>query len=1610
MATMTFGLGGPAGYGENVFSSTAKTAGNNDDGSVAVDITSVFGPSGINFFGTNYTDVYINSNGLLTFDGPETAYSPSGISGLSDPAIAPFWSDVDINKGGEIYWDLDPGTGNFTITWLNVAPYTGSGANSFQVVLRDTGGGDFDVEFVYEDITWSDGGYGTATAGITDGGSNDFEVAGSGNGTSVQTWDTADFDGAGSDPSGIFARSIQDGSPRLPFDGSSSNDILGLGSSDTDGDQITTGDDSIEANAGNDLIDGDAGSDTILGGSGDDTILTGSTDGGPAPWAAVGQGANVTGSTGSDYYQFTGQTATIRLNNSAGANDGDGVADYLWMDTGLNTTNVTVGDFEMGTDKIVIDQMWSGSTITGSGSGFTSFRLTYSSGLQQDYTIYHQGSFSLSDVFTTIQPTVSVTDDDSLSGGDDADTFILSDHFGRDTIVGGEGGTDSDTIDASGLTSGASVTYTGNEVGTLSSGDDTLNFSEVEDLTLTDQADTVDAAATTTGIDIDAGTGADSIEAGSGADTIEGGSGHDTIEAGGGNDFVTAGSNNDLVYGEAGSDTLDGGVGSDTIYGGDDGDLIYGGGYTGNADELYGGSGDDTVYGGDGAGNDQLFGETGDDYLDGRRGADTLSGGTGSDTIVGGDGDDEMLGGDDADTFLIEDSFDHDTIVGGEGGTDADAVDLRGLTGPVTVSYSGSEAGTITDGSDTITFSEIENIFLTDLDDSLDSSADGLSQTVDAGAGNDTIVGSFGDHNISGGAGDDELYGGSGDSTLDGGSGDDTLYANYYASFGGSNIYVGGADTDTFVIDGTPVQSFDYNINLNTGVDNYSNTYSGIENVVGGDGDDTLTGDGNANSLDGGDGADSFRLQDGFGADTITGGEGGTDSDTIELSGLTGLVTVTYSGDEAGTIADGSDALTFSEIEQVALTERADSVDASSTTTGVEMQAYAGNDTVVGGSGADTISGGTGDDSIEGGDGDDVLRTGQGNDTLDGGAGADTLLNSAGDDSLVGGAGDDLIVATAGNDTLEGGDGNDTLMGGTDNDSLDGGADNDLLLGDLAGVAFNATGTDGVGLASNITDFPTTQVTYEITLASTDTTGDTSLGSYAVSGQDNEFSLQLQANTLAIYVGGSFTNTGIPAANFLDGNVNTLAVSWDSATGALEVYINGASSYSGTTATGTTLDTGGTFALGQDQDSVGGGFDTGQAFEGTVYGVRLYDDVRTPGEILDSALGPVADTSDPNLVANWVADPDSATFTDQTGSHTMAMAGDVGSTWSEGDDTLLGGAGGDTIYGGGGEDNIFGGGGDDIMSGDDDADTFIIEDGFGNDTITGGEGGTDSDTIDLTGLSGPVTVTYSGDESGTIADGTDTASFSQIETITLGDSSDSVDGTADSAGLDIVAGNGNDSINGGTGNDSLQGGGGADWINGGAGNDTILGGTGADVLDGSSGNDSISGGAGGDVVWDEAGDSTLDGGSGNDMLSGGTGQDSLTGGSGDDTFYYDAGDGDDTITDFNSGNSGSLSDGDSTNNDFIDLSAFYDNLQELYADQADDGVLNQSNTVDAKGRSVDYSNNSSFGSGSMTFSGASADNSFYTEENTASSVLHPAQRSGHRTAMCPLKRCARAIW
>jgi Ca2+-binding RTX toxin-like protein len=133
------------------------------------------------------------------------------------------------------------------------------------------------------------------------------------------------------------------------------------------------------------------------------------------------------------------------------------------------------------------------------------------------------------------------------------------------------------------------------------------------------------------------------------------------------------------------------------------------------------------------------------------------------------------------------------------------------------------------------------------------------------------------------------------------------------------------------------------------------------------------------------------------------------------------------------------------------------------------------------------------------------------------------------------------------------------------------------------------------------------------------------------------------------------------------------------------------------------------------------------------------------------------------------------------------------------------------------------------------------------------------------------------------------------------------------AGTDrLLGGEGQDTLLGGGGTDQLWGGAGNDWMEGGDGDDeifvegpaaeeidglfarnTVAGGTGADSLWGSDGRDSLDGGDDSDRLYGGVGADTLRGGEGADSIAGGDGADLIFGGGGADSI--DAGSGDDTV-------------------------------------------------------------------------------------------------------------------
>ena len=307
-------------------------------------------------------------------------------------------------------------------------------------------------------------------------------------------------------------------------------------------------------------------------------------------------------------------------------------------------------------------------------------------------------------------------------------------------------------------------------------------------------------------------------------------------------------------------------------------------------DTLDGGAGNDTIYG-DG-GNDSLSGGADNDSLSGGSGDDRIEGGTGHDTIAGGTGNDAMSGGDDADLFVMEDDFGTDKIAGGEGGKDYDVVTFDALSNGVSVTYTGAESGTATEGPNSVSFTEIEKLVLTNSSDYVDASIGGVA--VDTGAGDDTIKVGDGAYNIDAGTGDDRIIREAGttaddaNSVIDAGDGIDTyvagsgLGADHTVDLAASRLDHAGNDRgDLLNFENVALEnsaasvkgdSKDNTITARGTQDNSLSGGDGDDSIDGGGGDDNLHGDAGRDTLIGGDGNDT--LDGGQDDDQLTGGDG----------------------------------------------------------------------------------------------------------------------------------------------------------------------------------------------------------------------------------------------------------------------------------------------------------------------------------------------------------------------------------------------------------------------------------------------------------------------------------------------------------------------------------------------------------------------------------------------------------------------------------------------------------------------------------------------------------------------------------------------------------------
>jgi Ca2+-binding RTX toxin-like protein len=408
------------------------------------------------------------------------------------------------------------------------------------------------------------------------------------------------------------------------------------------------------------------------------------------------------------------------------------------------------------------------------------------------------------------------------------------------------------------------------------------------------------------------------------------------------------------------------------------------------------------------------MGNSGNNEIDGGAGNDKIDGGAGEDTCRFSDNNNEI----DLNLTIIQDTGDGSDLLLGMENVDAGGGDdfIMGNSGNNEIE--GGEGNDTIDGG-----AGIDGCDFSDVNNEIDLN---LAIVQDTGDGLDLILGM---ENVDAGGGDDFITGNSSNNEIEGGEGDDTIDGGM------------GIDTCDFG---------DWNNIVNLTIDTEQNTGEGtdvivgIENVDGGGGNDSITG----NDLDN-------TIMGGSGNDTLNGGAG---SDTASFGDNNNVVNLNIN--IAQNTGDGTDILMGC--------ENADGGGGND-----EILGNSGNNDISGGKGNDKIKGGNGNDKIKGGDRFDLVAFGNGNNKVDlsittaqnTGEGSDVLSSC---ENVNAGGGNDSIMGNDANNVIAGGDGNDTIKGGKGNDAVSFGNGNNTVDLSITTTQVTGEGTDLITGVENV--------------------------------------------------------------------------------------------------------------------------------------------------------------------------------------------------------------------------------------------------------------------------------------------------------------------------------------------------------------------------------------------------------------------------------------------------------------------------------------------------------------------------------------------------------------
>lgn len=1069
---------------------TAQFSNGVDDQSAAVAVNTALWSDGLNMFGTKYTELYVGTNGYITFGTAFTGFSPSGIAGFTlAPMIAAQYDDLYTTVGrnvtsgagagtsqgtGTVYYYAD--SSKMVFTWDNLGLYgTAEGSSSgnlgsaFQIILhKPTGDGvsdaNFGIEIRYEEVTLD---YVNATAGWTAGDQLNYGLINPDPTVLSSVAESSSNVGV----NGVWAWEVRDGAVVAPYY------VPDIG--------ITTAQGVADLSFRN--ATGITGFTITGDGNGYGFTMGPATQSGVNMTARLSTIANPHWNLWKNAY-MDGR-ATIIITPMDGTNVTETTIHVDIVKNG-SADPVTRSGAHTGTDTLTVaatstdlnaatDSELSGVTTVTAAAAVAGVNINLSN-QQEGFSSIAGSAFGDTLVGSSGADTITGgAGVDSLSGGAGDDVFIVA--SATDGGVGEtyDGGANTDTLRITGTTA-------------LDLSDDTLTSIETLDLATDAGAQTVTLSASQAEL----------------ISTLNGGT-NDVIRL-----SDTTLSLERLKALQARTSALIDATNVTTT--------------SGSAEDAIllmvtneGASGDKINMAGNVAVQltDSFVSAADTNTIAGAtNGVVTATLATGAVTAtltaIG------NIDAADAITFTTDD-------------TTVDASDFNALAALVDNFTFTSVTGAVTEDAATVTADSAAGVVaaLTALGsdnavtitgaisaaavNAIDAATSGSITIEGTGVGDIlNFTGVTGPITINGNAGDDTITGGSGADSLDGGDGDDVLVFATVAELDGDATVIGGAGTDTLRLDtlaaatvladsdldkvtgvevlalnGTGTQQVTLGTNANTafatgitlttvataaslnldgsaagwtraidatGTNNGDTLTggSGDDTLRGGAGDDTLTGGAGVDSLIGGDGDDVFVYADvsdlldglaGVGVDDVDGGAH-VNGDIISLIQTTAI---TINGGMEGRLLNieqlhvdaangndisirlGNDDVTNTGINTIDL---AGDTNAAGTNTVNLSDTYDDPFTVIGSAGVDVITAGTGDMNADGGDGNDTLNGNVGNDTLMGGAGNDTINGGAGADSLFGGSGNDRFIFDAG-----------ILGNSLANDTIDGGADTDML-------------------------------------------------------------------------------------------------------------------------------------------------------------------------------------------------------------------------------------------------------------------------------------------------------------------------------------------------------------------------------------------------------------------------------------------------------------------------------------------------------------------------------------------------------------------------------------